>query len=158
MHQRNRPADAMATMSSTQASDIPAPATPAQAIDTAAIVLPGSNTQDTEMQDTVLNQLAAVTTANESFLTVLEPPLAMQPPRHTHTDSSSAGPSRHTAEIPDQSHVHQPHSGQTNWRKLKEQARKDRLKRREVLIAVNPKAFIWCPRDSNKENSPDDNN
>jgi hypothetical protein len=48
--------------------------------------------------------------------------------------------------------VHQPNSKRTNWRKLKEQAQKNRSKKREVLIEVNPDA-CFCPLDSNEEKS-----
>jgi hypothetical protein len=159
MHQKTRRANATTTAPSAQATHAPA-----QAVDTGATVLPASNTQDAEMQPTVFDQLAAITTANEGLLSTNasttppehmapQQPLDMQPPRSTHTASSNsatAGQSRHTAETPDQSR-------RTNWGKLKEQARKDRSKRREVLIAVNPDACFCCPRDSN-ENLPDNNN
>jgi hypothetical protein len=134
------------TTPSAQATDVAATATPARGVDTPATVLPASDTQDTEMQNTGSEQPDfaneggpghPATTEAMSRDQELEP-LSMQPPRHMHTDSSSAGQSRQTAEILYQSHVHQPHSGRTNWGKLKEQAQKDRSKRREVLIAVNP--------------------
>ena len=155
IYQRTRNANAMATVPSTQATDVPtdvpATATPAQAIDAAATALPASNTQGTEMQYSVLDHPPAT----EAMTMDPQQPLVVQSPRSTHTvssNSATAGPSRHTAETPDQSYVHQPNSRQTNWGKLKEQAQKDRSKRREVLIAVNPDARICCRRDSNKKN------
>jgi hypothetical protein len=144
---------------SAQATDVTAAA---QAIDTAAAAPPASNTQDTEMQSTNLDQPVAFITVNGGLLSTstatpehppateamtMDPqqPLAMQPPRanaQTVSSSTSAGQSRHTAETPP--------SRRTNWGKLKEQARKDRSKGREVLIAVNPNACFCFPRDSNE--------
>jgi len=123
------------------------------------------------MQYTVLDQPVPITTTNEDLLSMnasTPPPelalateaittdpqsLSMQPPRSTHTISSTsttADQSRLTAETPSQLFVHQAHSRRTNWRKLKEQVRKARSKKREVLTEVNPSEIFCCPRDSNK--------
>ena len=143
----------MATVPSIQATDVPATAIPAQAIRCSCYsttVAAASNTQGTEMQYSVLDHPPVT----EAMMMDLQQPLAMQSPRSTHTvssNSATAGPSRHTAETPDQLYVHQPNSRQTNWGKLKEQAQKDCSKRREVLIVVNPDARICCCCDSNKK-------
>jgi hypothetical protein len=152
MHQRTTRGNAMATVPA-QATDIPATPTPAQAVDTAPTAPLALNAQDTEMHDRVFDQPVAITAREYSPTMVTDPePLGMQPPRPRHrvsSNSATAGQSSLTAETP-----HQP---RTNWGKLREQAQRDRSKRRKILTAVNPGACFCCPRGSYECKPPDYN-
>jgi hypothetical protein len=61
------------------------------------------------------------------------------------SSSTTVAQSRHITEIPDRI-SERPKSGGTSWEKLKEQASRDRSKKREVLIAVNsdPASLFSC--------------